>query len=91
MARSIVEIIAAKRNGEELSDEEIRWLIAQYASDALPDYQMSALTMAIYFQGLSAREMGTWTDAMLRSGQVLDLSHLGAGRWRRTVPWAPWS
>ena len=80
MARSIVEIIAAKRNGEVLSDQEIRWLIDHYATDRLPDYQMSALAMAIYFQGLTSREMGTWTDAMLRSGQVLDLAHLGAGR-----------
>ncbi|MGM0578758.1 MAG: thymidine phosphorylase [Myxococcota bacterium] len=78
--RSIVEIIAAKRDGERLSDEEIRWLIGEYAADRLPDYQMAALAMAIFFRGLDDRETRTWTEAMLRSGQVLDLSSLGPGR-----------
>ncbi|MCB9785828.1 MAG: thymidine phosphorylase [Deltaproteobacteria bacterium] len=78
--RSIVEIIAAKRDGHTLPDDEIRWLIAEYSADRLPDYQMSALAMAIFFRGLDHRETGTWTEAMLRSGVVLDLSDLGAGR-----------
>ncbi len=77
---SIVEIIAAKRDGAALADEQIRWLIAEYSADRLPDYQMAALAMAIFFRGLDPRETATWTDAMLRSGVVLDLSSLGGGR-----------
>ena len=78
--QSIVELIAAKRDGAELSDEQIRWVIAEFAADRLPVYQMSALAMAIFFQGMTPRETGVWTDAMLRSGMVLDLSDLGSAR-----------
>lgn len=78
--RSVVEMIAAKRDGKELTDEEIRLFVDQYAQDHMPDYQMSAMAMAIYFKGLTARETATWTDAMLRSGEVLDLSDLGPAR-----------
>jgi pyrimidine-nucleoside phosphorylase len=78
--RSIVEVIAAKRDGASLSEEEIRWVIAEFAADRLPLYQMSALAMAIFFRGMTPAETGIWTDAMLRSGLVLDLSALGPGR-----------
>ena len=78
--RTAVEMIAAKRDGEELSDDEIRLLIAQYTDHELPAYQMAALAMAIYYRGLNARETRVWTDAMLHSGEVLDLSHLGPAR-----------
>jgi len=78
--RTIVELIAAKRDGGELADDEIRWLIAEYAADRVPPYQMAAMAMAIFFVGLSDRETRTWTEAMLRSGQVLDLRDLGPGR-----------
>ncbi|PKN56332.1 MAG: thymidine phosphorylase [Deltaproteobacteria bacterium HGW-Deltaproteobacteria-14] len=74
--RTIVEIIAAKRDGAPLSDAEIRHVVDSYARGALPEEQMAALAMAIWFKGLDARETGTWTDAMLRSGTVLDLSAL---------------
>ena len=74
--RTIVEIIAAKRDGAPLSDPEIRHVVDSYARGALPEEQMAALAMAIWFKGLDARETGTWTDAMLRSGTVLDLSAL---------------
>jgi pyrimidine-nucleoside phosphorylase len=77
---SIVEIIASKRDGHTLSDDAIRWLISEYSADRLPDYQMAALAMAVFFRGLNAHETATWTDAMLRSGVVLDLSDLGPGR-----------
>ena len=80
MVRTIVEIIAAKRDGAVLSEEEIRWVISEFAADRLPVYQMSALAMAIFFRGMNATETGVWTDAMLRSGLVLDLSELGTGR-----------
>ena len=78
--RSIVELITAKRDGQRLADDEIRDLIARYAAGALPDEQMAALAMAIWFKGLDAQETGVWTDAMLRSGRVLDLTELGPGR-----------
>jgi pyrimidine-nucleoside phosphorylase/thymidine phosphorylase len=78
--RGIVEIIAAKRDGGVLAEDEIRWLIAEFAAGRLPDYQMAAMAMAIYFRGLDDRETAVWTDAMLRSGRVLDLERLGPGR-----------
>ncbi len=78
--RSVVELIAAKRDGGRLAEAEIRHLVDAYARGALPDYQMAAMAMAIFFQGLDAEETGVWTDAMLRSGQVLDLIALGTGR-----------
>ena len=78
--RSIVEIIAAKRDGLTLTDDEIRFFIGEYAADRMPDYQMSSMAMAIYFKGLNATETGVWTDAMLRSGEVLDLASLGPAR-----------
>ena len=78
--RSTVEVIAAKRDGGALSDGEIRSLIDAFAKHELPDYQMAAMAMAVFFQGLNDREMRTWTDAMMRSGAVLDLSSLGPGR-----------
>ena len=77
---SIVELIGKKRDGERLTDEEIRFIIDEFAKDRMPAYQMSALAMAVFFRGLDDRETATWTDAMLRSGRVLDLSDLGAGR-----------
>jgi pyrimidine-nucleoside phosphorylase len=77
---NIVELIAKKRDGQTLSDEEIRFIIDEYANDRMPSYQMAAMAMAIFFRGLDARETGTWTHAMLHSGRVLDLSELGPGR-----------
>jgi pyrimidine-nucleoside phosphorylase len=71
-----VELIRRKRDGGSLAPEEIRELIAAYTRGELPDYQASALLMAIYFRGLEARELEAWTDAMLHSGEVLDLSGL---------------
>lgn len=77
---NIVELIAKKRDGHTLSDDEIRFIIKEYAQDRMPSYQMAAMAMAIYFRGLDARETGTWTNAMLHSGRVLDMSDLGPGR-----------
>lgn len=59
-----------------LTDAEIHFLIGQFWQDELPDYQMSALAMAIYFNGLDDVELASWTAAMLHSGRILDLSHL---------------
>ena len=70
----MVDLIVKKRQGEELSDEEIRFWIKGYVSGEIPDYQTSAMTMAILFKGMNKREVSTLTDAMEHSGDVLDLS-----------------
>ncbi|GHV84557.1 thymidine phosphorylase [Spirochaetia bacterium] len=69
-----VDIIAAKRDGKELSREEIEFLIGGYVAGSIPDYQVSAWAMAVFFQGMSALETATLTNVMLRSGTVMDLS-----------------
>jgi len=76
------ELIERKRNGEELSDGEISELVLGYARGDVPDYQMAAWCMAVYFKGLSGRETHALTDAMIRSGETLDL---GAALGRRVV------
>jgi thymidine phosphorylase len=77
-APSIVDLIRAKRDGHALTDDEIRWLIAAYTSGAVADEQMSALLMAVYFQGLSPGELRAWTAAMVSSGERLDLGAVPA-------------
>ena len=72
--RSTVELIAAKRDGQELSADEIRRLISGLTSGSVADYQMTAWLMAVFFRGMSDAETVALTDAMLRSGSVLDLS-----------------
>ncbi|HWN20660.1 MAG TPA: thymidine phosphorylase [Gaiellaceae bacterium] len=67
------ELIERKRNGEELSAGEIADLILGYARDEIPDYQLAAFCMAVYFRGLSPAETYALTDAMIRSGKTLDL------------------
>jgi len=69
-----VTLITAKRDGRRLSDGDIGWLFQAYAQGEVADEQMSALLMAIYFQGLDSRELRTWTAAMITSGDRLDLS-----------------
>ncbi|MCX7978068.1 MAG: thymidine phosphorylase [Bdellovibrionaceae bacterium] len=71
------EIIKKKRNGLPLSEEEIETFVRLYTSGALPDYQMAALLMAIFFQGMNSAETLSLTRTMLNSGVVLDLSYLG--------------
>lgn len=71
------DIIYKKKLGKELSDEEIRYIIEGYTKGDIPDFQMSALAMAICFQGMSPRETVTLTDAMMRSGDTLDMSCFG--------------
>jgi pyrimidine-nucleoside phosphorylase len=73
-----VELIERKRDGGVLSAEEITWLITSYTNDSVADYQMSAMAMAIFLNGLNAQELAAWTDAMLHSGDVLDFSDIDA-------------
>ena len=68
------EIISKKRDGFELSEEEIGFMINGYAEGRIPDYQMSALLMAIFLRGMSKQETMTVTKNMLYSGEVVDLS-----------------
>jgi pyrimidine-nucleoside phosphorylase len=68
------QLIRAKRDGEELGGAEIRELMAAITDGSIPDYQVSALLMAIFFRGLSDGELAVWADAMVHSGDVLDLS-----------------
>jgi pyrimidine-nucleoside phosphorylase len=70
------DIIRRKRNGDRLKADEIQELIRRYAEGDIPDYQLAALLMAVFFRGLDGDELDAWTDAMLHSGEVLDLSDI---------------
>ncbi len=67
-------IIEKKRDGATLAEEDIRAFIASYDAGDIPDYQMAALAMAIYFRGMAFEEVTVLTDAMMRSGDILDTS-----------------
>jgi thymidine phosphorylase len=69
-------LIRVKRDGGRLADSDIAWLIGAYTNGTIADEQMSALLMAIFFRGLDADELTAWTDAMISSGERLDLSGL---------------
>ena len=69
-----VDIIQKKRDGLELSSQEIEWLIEGYVAGTVPDYQMSAFAMAVYFKGMTTREISDLTMAMVGTGQQFDLS-----------------
>ncbi len=72
----MVDIIERKRDNHALTKSEIDFVIAGYTKGVIPDYQMSALLMAIYFQGMSDEEATNLTDAMLHSGDIIDLSNV---------------
>ena len=74
---NVVEIIKAKRDGERLTDEQLRWFIDAYTKGEIADEQAAALCMAIYFQGMQPGELAVWTGAMIDSGERLDLSSVG--------------
>src|SRR6266568_2752718 len=69
-----VELIERKRNGEEVPAGELREFVAAYARDEVPDYQAAALLMAVWFRGLSAAETYALTEAMVASGETVDLA-----------------
>src|SRR5450432_108254 len=71
-----VDLIQRKRDGEELAPEEIEFLVNGYTSGEIPDYQMSAFLMAVFFSGMSDREISRLTECMLGSGDTIDLSHI---------------
>jgi pyrimidine-nucleoside phosphorylase len=71
-----VDLILRKRGGEELSVEEIRYLIDGYTTGEIPDYQVAAFLMATYFSGMTDRELSSFTEVMIGSGEVLDLSDI---------------
>jgi pyrimidine-nucleoside phosphorylase len=77
-----VELIERKRDGKELPGEELADLVLSYTRGEVPDYQISAFLMAVYFQGLSSAETFALTDAMVRSGETIDL---GGALGRRVV------
>lgn len=69
-----VDLIQKKRDGEELTTEEINWLIKGYADGTVPDYQMAAFAMAVYFKGMTTRETRDLTMSMVETGEQIDLS-----------------
>jgi pyrimidine-nucleoside phosphorylase len=71
-----VDLIQRKRDGKELAPEEIEFLIEGYTSGDIPDYQMSSFLMAVFFSGMSDREVSRLTECMLRSGDTVDLSDI---------------
>ncbi len=71
------DIIEKKRDGHPLTEEEIRFFVEGYTDGSIPDYQASALCMAIYFRGMNDQEISILTDAMAHSGDMLDLSRFG--------------
>ena len=72
----MIELIQKKRNGLALTKAETTWLIDQYATGEIPDYQMSAWAMAIYFQGMTKEEIADLTMAMVATGEQIDLSDI---------------
>ena len=74
----VVDLIRAKRDGRSLVEADIRWLIDAYTNGTIADEQMSAMAMAIFFRGLAPGELRAWTDAMIGSGNRLDLSAVRA-------------
>ena len=71
------EVIMKKRDGRELTDKEIEYMIREFTEDRIPDYQMAAFMMAVFIRGMNAAETTALTQAMLHSGSEIDLSPIG--------------
>ena len=76
MAMRMVDLIEYKKNNGEFNQQQIQFIIDGYVDGSIPDYQMSALLMAICFQGLTAKETAMLTQAMEYSGDIIDLSKI---------------
>lgn len=72
----VIEVIRTKRDGEQLSPEQIDWIIEAYTRDEIAEEQMAALAMAVLLRGMDRSEIARWTEAMLNSGDRLDFSDL---------------
>ncbi|MFV2040127.1 MAG: thymidine phosphorylase, partial [Acidimicrobiales bacterium] len=70
----MLEVLQTKRDGGRLSDDQIRWFIDAFTRQVISDEQAAALAMAIYFRGMEPAELNTWTQAMIDSGDTIDLS-----------------
>ena len=75
---NIIDIIDKKGKKEELTDEEIKYVVNNFVNGNIKDYQMSSLLMAITINGMSDEEVFNLTEAMINSGSVIDLSVLGS-------------
>ena len=73
----MVDLIEKKRDGGVLTDEEIRFIIKGFTDGSIPDYQMSAFAMTVFYKGMTDHETAVLTDAMMRSGDTVDLSRFG--------------
>lgn len=73
----MVDLIEKKRDGTALSDAEIRFIISGFTDGSIPDYQMAAFAMAVFFRGMNDHETAVLTDAMMHSGDTIDLSRFG--------------
>ncbi|HEX9827878.1 MAG TPA: thymidine phosphorylase, partial [Flavobacteriaceae bacterium] len=72
----MIELIIKKRNGFELSKEDYKTIVDGFLSGEIPDYQVSAFLMAVYFKGMTTDETAIFTDVMMHSGDVIDLSEI---------------
>ncbi|MFB6350757.1 MAG: thymidine phosphorylase [Bradymonadaceae bacterium] len=73
---NVVELIRKKRDGGTLDEPVIREFIDRYTAGEVPDYQMASFLMAVYFRSMEADELAAWTEAMLHSGEVLEMSDI---------------
>ena len=71
-----VDLIHRKRDGEELAPEELQFLVDTYTRGEIPDYQMAAFLMAVYYSGMTDREVSVMTESMMSSGSIVDLSSI---------------
>ena len=71
------DLIYTKRDGGVLTEDQIRWFINAFTKNEIPDEQAGSFLMAVFFQGLSKEELNVWTDAMIKSGEILNLSSVG--------------
>jgi len=71
------DLIYTKRDGGVLTEDQIRWFINAFTKNEIPDEQAGSFLMAVFFQGLNKEELNVWTDAMIKSGEILDLSGVG--------------